>query len=119
MQETAEGLLRIAAGQPGDGLVDQRVRVGGRVAEDAGQQREFCHPAEQREDHGLHRHDGAVGRPRVAPRLKVMGGGDVHAGQRGGLVNVVAVPDDLGHRFLQRRPVEIGRRVVDRDCRRE
>ena len=43
-----------------------------------------------------------------------MGGGDVHAGERGGFVDMVAEPDNLGHGLLPRRPVEIHRRVVNR-----
>ena len=88
------------------------------VAEDPRQQREFAHPVEQRQDHRLHRHDGAVGGAGIAPRLQIMGGGDVHAGQRGSLVDVIAVPDDLGNRLSAARASRGRRARCRRDCRR-
>ena len=114
VQETPERLLRIAARELGDGLIDERVRIGHRITRQAREQDEFAHAVEERQNHRLDRHDGAVGRPRIAPRLKEMGAGEVHAGLRRRLVHLIPVTDHIRNGSLQGGPVEVGRGVVNR-----
>ncbi len=117
MQELAEALVALHAAEgveAGDGLVNEGVAVGLVLAEDAGEHLDLGHAVEQREDHGLHGHDGAVGGAGVAPRLEVVGGVDKHTGGRGrgGLIYVVAKAHDLaglGHGGGER---EVGGGVV-------
>ena len=70
--------------------------------------------AEERQDHRLHRHNGAIEGPRVPPGLEVVRRAEMGAGRFRGLVLVVAEPHDLRHRLLERGPVQVGRGIVGR-----
>ena len=54
--------------------------------------------------------DGA----RIAPRFQIMGGRDLDARGSRSLVDVVAVANDLGQGLLQRRPIQVDGRIVNR-----
>ena len=113
MQELAEHVVGVtAANDARDGIINLSVRIGDGFAGDAGQNFDLGQTVEQRHDHRLHRDDRAVGGAGVSPRLEVVGGLDVRAGNRGGFVHVVTVTHHVGHVFKQLGETEVGRSVV-------
>jgi len=64
-------------------------------AGEAGQNFQVSDAAEQRFDQGLHRHERAVERAGVAPRLEVMRLGQMPMAEQRGLVLVAAEPDHV------------------------
>ncbi len=117
VEELAETLFAVDAAkgvQAGDGFVNERVGVGLGFAEDAGEDFELGEAAEEREDHRLHRHDGAVGGAGVAPGFEVVGRGDEGAGASGGggLVHVVTEAHDLAGLGDGGGEIEVGGGVV-------
>ena len=114
MKETAHRLFGIAARQRRNRLAHQRVTIRIGFARDPGEDFQLGDPTEERQNHRLHRHHGAVGGASVAPRLKVVRGGQGRAGECGRFVGRVAQPNHICNRSLQLSPVEIDRRVVNR-----
>ena len=116
VQEARHDLVRrAAAGQRSHRRRHLLVRIGLRVAQDAGEHFNFRQPAEERQNHRLNRQDRPVEGAGIAPRFEVVRRREM--GRRGrvharGFVDVVAEANDLAHGLLQRDPIKIGRGIV-------
>ena len=92
-------------------LANNLVRVALGTA-DPRQHFQLSHPSKQWGDQGLHRHQRAITRPGIAPRLEVMRRRNVGISTLGGLVNIIALPDHPAGSPSQLGPFNVSRRVV-------
>ena len=90
MEKATHRLFGIAARQRRNRLAHHRITIGVGFARDPGENLQLSDPAEERQNHRLHRHHSAVRGASVTPRLKVMGGSQGRSGECGRFVGRVA-----------------------------
>ena len=95
MEKATHRLFGIAARQRRNRLAHQRVTIRIGFTRDPGEDLELSDPAEERQNHRLHGHHSSVRGASVAPRLKVMGGGQGRSGECGRFVGRVAKPNHV------------------------